>query len=181
MPFDPVTMTLRVTNAGLSIDPPVDVKKPGPDMFRLLAGSIPTPSSPGAPLLPDDPAQPFSCPDSIRDAATGGQKSPLSFDNHQAMTQEWQDAFKAKRSLLLQMEIPGQQGEKLTVKLRCVDETQVSVQSAFAKVAETGVAFVFAIATLLKTVALFFARPFTRRRREEEPEMLPANGRQSLE
>jgi len=185
MPFDPVTMTLRVTKAGLSIDdPPVDVKRPGPDLFRLLAGSLPSPSSPFSPALPgppDNPAQPFSCPNSIRDPATGGQKSPLSFANPQTMSQGWQDAFKAKGSLLLQMEIPGQRGEDLTVNLGYVDETLVSVRFAFNRVAETGIAFVFAIATLLKTVALFFARPFTKRRREEEREMLPANGPHSLE
>jgi hypothetical protein len=180
MPFEPVKMTLRVTNAGSSVEP-VDVKRAGPDLFRLLAGSIPTTPPPGL-GLPKDPAQPFICPDSTADAFTSGQTSKLSFDDSLVpMSLRWTNAFKDKRTLLLQMEIPGQLGEKLTVKLQCVDETQVSVPSAFAKVAETGIAFVFAIASLLKTVALFFARPFTRRRREEEPELLPANGPQSLE
>jgi len=128
MPFDPVTMTLRVTSAGSSVAP-VDVKRSGPAPFRLRAGSIPTTPLPGAPL-PTNPAQPFSCPDSTTDFATGGQKSPLSFANSQAMSQDWRNAFIAKRTLLLQMEIPGQQGEKLTVKLQYVDETQVSLRSA---------------------------------------------------
>src|SRR4051812_31668728 len=117
MPFESVKMTLRVTKAGLmSIDPPVNVKRSEPALFRLLAGSIPTPASPG-PALPGNPTQPFRCPDSTRDAVTGGQTSPLSFDNVQAMSPQWKETFTKKRSLLLQMEIPGQQGENLTVKL----------------------------------------------------------------
>ena len=47
MPFNPVTMTLRVTSAGSSIEP-VDVKRAGPALFSLHAGSIPTPASPGS-------------------------------------------------------------------------------------------------------------------------------------
>jgi hypothetical protein len=179
MPFDPVKMTLRVTSAGSNVEP-VDVRRAGPDLFRLLPGSIPTTPPPGS-GLPKDPRQPFICPDSTADAFTSGQTSQLSFENSQAMSQRWKNTFIANRTLLLQMEIPGQQGEMLTVSLSCVDETQVSVPSAFAKVAETGAAFVFAIATLVKTIALFFGRLFTRRRREEEPELLPANGPQSIE
>jgi len=134
MPFAPVTMTLRITSAGSSVEP-VNVKRPGPARFYLLPGSIPMAALPRDPSPPKNPAQPFRCPNSTPDPATSGQMSPLSFDNPQAMSLEWKNAFKAKRTLLLQMAIPGEPGERLTVNLSCVDSTQVTVQSASAKVA----------------------------------------------
>ena len=133
MPFAPVTMTLRITSAGSSVEP-VNVKRPGPNLFYLLPGSIPMASSPRDPSPPKNPAQPFRCPNSTSDPATSGQMSPLSFDNPQAMSLEWTNAFKAQRTLLLQMAIPGELGEHLTVNLSCVDSTQATVQSASAQV-----------------------------------------------
>jgi hypothetical protein len=109
----------------------------------------------------------------------GRETGSLEFKSSAAT--KWEPWFRRNRAVELSMDVDGLPGEPLTVNLALVDETQVSVRSAFKRVGETGVAFVFAIATLLKTVVLFFARPFTKRRREEEPEMLPANGPPSLE
>ena len=180
MTFNAVTMTLRITKTGRVIDSRPVTRVTGAQKFCLHVPSVPRRTLPSDPLIPTSPlSQPFTCPKSINVA--GRETGTLEFDSSAiaAWEQNW---FQANRSVQLSMEVAGQPGEPLTVNLTRVDETLVSVQSAFAKVAETGSAFVLAIATLCKTITVaFFGRLFTRRRREEEPEMLPANGPQSLE
>jgi hypothetical protein len=122
-------------------------------------------------------SQPFTCLES-KDVA-GRETGNLEFNS--SAIADWEEWFESGRAVQLSMDVAGQPGEPLIVNLALVDETLVSVRSAFARVAETGSAFVFAIATLLKTIALLFGRIFTKRRREEEPGLLSANGPQRLE
>lgn len=180
MTFNAVTMTLRITKTGRVIDSRPVTRVSGAQKFWLHIPSVPRKTLLSDPAIPTSPlSQPFTCLQSI-DVA-GRETGTLEF-NSGAIAAWEQNWFKANRAVQLSMDVSGQPGEPLTVNLSCVDETQVSVRSAFAKVAETGSAFVFAIATLCKTIALFFfGSLFTRRRREEEPEMLPANGPPSLE
>jgi hypothetical protein len=179
MTFNAVTMTLRITKTGQVIDSREVTRVSGAQKFWLHVPSVPRKTLLSDPTIPTSPlSQPFTCLKSV-DVA-GRETGTLEF-NSSAIAAWEQNWFKANRSVQLSMDVAGQPGESLTVNLTRVDETLVSVQSAFAKVAETAGAFVLAIATLLKAIALFFTRPFTRRRREEEPKMLTANGPQSLE
>jgi hypothetical protein len=176
MTFNAVTMTLRITKTGRVVDSRPVTLATSPQKFWLRLPSVPRRTHPSHPPIPTSPIpQPFTCLESIEVA--GRETGTLEFDS--SAIADWEEWFRSGRAVQLSMAVEDQPGELLTVNLALVDETQVSVRSAFAKVAETGAAFVFAIATLLKTVALFFGR--TKRRREEEPELLPANGPQSLE
>jgi hypothetical protein len=178
MTFNAVTMTLRLTNTGRIIDPPAVTRVTGAQKFSLRDPSVPRKTHPLDGRIPTSPvSQPFTCP---RSADVAGRETGSLGFNSSAIT-EWQPLFSGNRSVELTMDVDGLPSEPLTVNLALVDQTQVSVPSAIARVAETGSAFVFAIATLVKTIALFFVRPFTKRRRNEEPELLSANGPQSLE
>jgi hypothetical protein len=173
-------MVLKVTSAGATSVERVEVKRAGPDLFRLLSGSAPTTPPPPS-GLPTDPVQPFICNDSDDDLVTGGQTSWLVFDNSGAMSESWRKTFRKRRTVRLRMEVPGKPSEHLDVILSCADVAKDSVRSASFKVLRASNNLLFAIGALFRTIALRLGSLFTRHRRDSEPEMLPANGPQNVE
>jgi hypothetical protein len=178
MAFSPVTMTLRVTSAGSTVAN-VEVKRPGPEPFVLHVPSFPVPAVPGA-ALPKSPAQPFTCVRSTTDSATGGQRADLCFDNSALAIAAWSSTFAARRTLLLQMDILGRLGERLTVNLLRIEEAKSAVWLAATKVVQASGALVVAILGLLRAITLSAFGFLTRSRREPDAELSPANGPKDL-
>jgi hypothetical protein len=172
MTFAAVSVTMKVSSFGSSVAS-ITVTRSGGIPFRLLPSSSPLTVNPGDPPLPTVPGQPFDC--AWSNNLTGPQKSTLTF-LASALT-DWGPEFTNRRSLRLQMEVRGRPTELMTVNLASAVQSASAVGLAATKVVETGGDLFHAIVTLFKVIILNFkSHP-----REEEPELIPANGPNRLE
>lgn len=172
MAFNPVTITLTVKDGTKTVDSPPVTRTDGPEPFSLHLASLPDRVNP---FDPNPPGQPFTCTSVLVDGRETGR---LQFDL--SKLSQWEDGwFRVGRSVKLSMNVEDK-GETLLVRFLRVEVSASPVKEALHKVADTGSAFVSAIAVFLKVAVARFLSLFARRR-DKEPEFLPADGPHNLE